>query len=119
VDRHGVEWPIEVVDPCAGPERQTVRQSLWAELETAIGCLHPGQRTALNLFYLDQMSIAEVAVLTGQSEAAVKMRLSRGRGALRTSLHAAGWTEDDAANLLSLFECGTQSEMVCVRSDQS
>lgn len=47
-------------------------------------------RTAVHLFYYEGYSVREISRMTGQSEAAVKKQLSRGREMLRTALKGAG-----------------------------
>ncbi len=44
------------------------------------------QRTAIHLYYYEELSVREIAELLRVTESAVKKRLSRGRQTLRTRL---------------------------------
>ena len=68
--------PVETLE--ASEVRRTVRAALHA--------LPHDQREALVLRYLEGRSIGEIQALTGLSSSAVKMRLKRGRDALRDPL---------------------------------
>lgn len=70
------ETPVEEADTPCTPE--TLRQTL-AELPAA-------HRECLVLFYLERKSGAEAAASLGISEAALRVRLHRARGALREKL---------------------------------
>lgn len=67
-----------VPDPLAG-------QPLLA----AVSCLPEAQRTVLHLHYYEGYDVKEIARLLGVTASAVKMRLKRGRDALRRE-----WGED-------------------------
>ena len=56
------------------------------DLERAIEALPEGYREAILLFYLCELSVAETAGRLGISREAVKVRLHRGRAALRARL---------------------------------
>lgn len=55
-------------------------------LHEAIDCLPPLQRTILTLYHLDEMPIAEIAVITGLAEGTIKSHLFRSRKQLRDAL---------------------------------
>ena len=55
-------------------------------LHRAIGLLNEGEKTCITLFYLEEMSIKEIAAVTEMSIGAIKTALSRGRNHLRTLL---------------------------------
>ena len=55
-------------------------------LHRAIDLLHEGEKTCITLFYLEEMSIKEIAAVTEMSTGAIKTALSRGRNHLRTFL---------------------------------
>ena len=57
-----------------------------AALHRAIGLLNEGEKTCITLFYLEEMSIKEIAAVTEMSTGAIKTALSRGRNHLRTLL---------------------------------
>ena len=57
-----------------------------AALHRALGLLNEGEKTSITLFYLEEMSIKEIAAVTEMSAGAIKTALSRGRNHLRTLL---------------------------------
>lgn len=63
-------------------EGQTANQ-----LHEAIDCLPPMQRTILTLYHLDEMSIGEIATITGLAEGTIKSHLFRSRKQLRDTLN--------------------------------
>jgi RNA polymerase sigma-70 factor, ECF subfamily len=66
-----------------GPEAALMRVEARGVLRGLVAQLHPEQREALLLRYLEQLSVAEVAVVMGRSEASVKGLLRRARATLR------------------------------------
>lgn len=75
----------------AAPE---FRSQISQELYEAVSSLPSKYRVTLQLYYYEDFSIREIAQLTGQSETAVKTRLSRGRGSVwqhRRSLCSRSW----------------------------
>ena len=52
----------------------------------AVLALPAKYRTAVHLYYYEELSVAEIAKITGKSESAVKSRLSRARAMLREAL---------------------------------
>ena len=62
-------------------------------LVDAVASLSPQQRAVVALFYLDDLSVAEVAVTMELSEGAVKYHLHQARERLRTI-----WTPHDGVN---------------------
>lgn len=73
-----------------GPETEVVEAASKDEagrrLARALQSLPRQQRAALSLFYLEQLSVAEVARSMGLSDGAVKFHLHQGRDALRVRL---------------------------------
>jgi RNA polymerase sigma-70 factor (ECF subfamily) len=67
------------VDPPAGNERSE-------QLAAALGELSPQQRATVVLFYLDGLSVAEVAEAIGTSPSTVKVHLHRARRQLGARL---------------------------------
>ena len=67
----------------AGPLRDPL---LRRRLHDALGKLQPALREAVLLYYVEDMTYAEMADLTGAGESALKMRVSRARRALREML---------------------------------
>jgi RNA polymerase sigma-70 factor (ECF subfamily) len=62
-----------------------------ASLARAIADLPPDQRATVALFYLDELSVAEIAAATGVPAGTVKTRLMHARAKLRAALKG----EDD------------------------
>jgi RNA polymerase sigma-70 factor, ECF subfamily len=78
------------VEPC-GPDReqplrQLLNEELSAEVQKAVASLPPLQREALVLFEYEELSLAEIALVTGTETGVVKSRLHRARGKLRQLL---------------------------------
>jgi RNA polymerase sigma factor (sigma-70 family) len=69
-------------------------ESAWADEETvrhlhgAIEALPPLQRTLLTLYYLEELSIPEIASITGEAVGTIKSHLFRSRLRLRLALEA-------------------------------
>jgi RNA polymerase sigma factor (sigma-70 family) len=72
------------------------------EVRLAIKALPTGQRTAVTLFYLADLSHAEIAALLGIPSGAVKSRLHKGRDRLRRTLLDL-WLEEHMTNQISDF----------------
>lgn len=70
----------------AGPEEAAEASWRKEKIRAALEALPPEQREALVLMYLQGCSVQEIEELTGASESAVKMRLKRGREAMRVRL---------------------------------
>lgn len=66
----------------------TIETELDASIVRAVGALSTQQRTAIALFYLTDLSVAQVADAMGLSEGAVKYHLHAAREALRPSLES-------------------------------
>jgi RNA polymerase sigma-70 factor (ECF subfamily) len=77
-ERGAVEPNPEMADPGAEIEARRLRE--------AIARLPPGQRSAIALFYLEEMSVAEVAVALDVPMGTVKTRLLHARHKLRDAL---------------------------------
>ena len=80
---HGGRVPRDVIDPAPTPEEIVVRDEVVASVVGAVGLLPSGQRDAVRLFYLDDLSYSEVAATLGIEVNAVKARLHRARRSLR------------------------------------
>lgn len=65
---------------------QVSDQQQHALLHAAINALPPLQRTLLTLYHLDEMSIGEIAGMTGLAEGTIKSHLFRSRHQLRQIL---------------------------------
>ncbi|HVC79461.1 MAG TPA: sigma factor-like helix-turn-helix DNA-binding protein, partial [Chloroflexota bacterium] len=65
------------------PEARIAEADLAASVQAAIAALPRGQRTAVRLFYLSELSSKETAALLGIAEGAVRTRLYKARSTLR------------------------------------
>lgn len=59
---------------------------MYQDLYLALATLPPKERSTIAMFYLNDYSIKEIAEITGTTEGAVKMHLSRGRDKLKSRL---------------------------------
>jgi RNA polymerase sigma-70 factor (ECF subfamily) len=82
------ELPETFADEAAN--RQTEPYGDPEALRHAMQQLPPGQRLALEMVKLREMSLKEAAASTGMSVAALKIAVHRGVGALRKALNAGG-----------------------------
>jgi RNA polymerase sigma-70 factor (ECF subfamily) len=82
LDHHG----RSLVDDGPGPEERAVAADVRARVRRALGRVPADQREALVLMYLQGYAVRDIARLTGASESAIKMRLKRGREALKLEL---------------------------------
>ncbi|MDT8342588.1 MAG: sigma-70 family RNA polymerase sigma factor [Longimicrobiales bacterium] len=69
-----------------GPEERAEGEWTRERVREALDGLPADQREALVLLYLEGRSVSEISEWTGASPSAVKMRLKRGRDALRVAL---------------------------------
>lgn len=69
-----------------GPDEQTEANWTKERVRAALDVVPPDQREALVLMYLRGHSVTEIEELTGVSRSAIKMRLKRGREALKRQL---------------------------------
>lgn len=69
-------------------EAAVADEDINARLHAAIDSLPPLQRTLLTLYHLDEMSIAEIAMVTGLAEGTIKSHLFRSRKQLRSILES-------------------------------
>ena len=76
VERLAGRAPTDVADPPGVP----------ADVLTTLSALPQQQRIALSLFYVEQLSVAEVAEAMRLSQGAVKYHLHAGREQLRTRM---------------------------------
>jgi RNA polymerase sigma-70 factor (ECF subfamily) len=84
--RQAPPMPEEAADQVAADESgadSADKEALLAALDRALNRLGPMERQTLTLFYLEDISINEVAHITGVPAGTVKSRLSRGRAQLR------------------------------------
>ena len=93
----------ELPDRQPGPEELAEAAELRERVRHAVAELPPGQRDAVLLFYLADLTQAETAATLGVQVSAVKTRLHKARANLRNQLHtsigdtmsvqAAGWID--------------------------
>jgi len=75
------------VEPVAGAEApETADPGVSARLQAALAALPQGQRAAVGLFYLEELSVAETAVALNVPAGTVKTRLMHARRTLRAVL---------------------------------
>ncbi len=72
----------------ASPERDLLKQEENAALESALLALPEKQRTAVYLYYIEEMPLPGVARVVGRSPAAVAALLHRARAAMRECMTA-------------------------------
>ncbi len=80
-----------------GPHERVEAASLRGRVRRALDVLPDDQREALILMYLQGYSVREIADLTDSSMSAVKMRLKRGRDALKDDLESSFLQEAEQA----------------------
>ena len=68
------------------PDEEAEAKWLRQQVRAALRGIAPEQREALVLMYLQGHSVSEIEELTGASSSAIKMRLKRGREALKAQL---------------------------------
>ncbi|MEZ4733648.1 MAG: DUF151 domain-containing protein [Caldilineaceae bacterium] len=88
--RHTVDWPAAadwlVDDGAVDPFTQLERQEEANLIQRAIGALSPKNQAATWLYYMEAMSVEEIAQTLNASPNAVKGRLFQARKQLRTEL---------------------------------
>lgn len=82
LEPHGSTLVSELPGPAEQMEANRARERVRAALDT----VPSDQREALVLMYLQGHSVTEIEEMTGASRSAIKMRLKRGREALRHEL---------------------------------
>ncbi len=68
------------------PDEQAETNSTRERVRVALDMVPAEQREALVLMYLQELSVSEIEAVTGASRSAIKMRLKRGREALKREL---------------------------------
>ena len=89
--RRGRVVYLEELEPLAGGREDPHYHELW----DAVLALPPEQRTAVVLFYYEDLSLREIARTLRVPEGTVKSRLSRGRERLRTLLSEVASEKED------------------------
>ena len=96
---HDGALPERIADERETPEARTLATERSIELARAIAALPPGQRDAIVLFHLADLSQATVAARLGTAPGAIRTRLHKGRARLRTQFGAA--EHDNQENTVS------------------
>ncbi|MDD6146157.1 MAG: sigma-70 family RNA polymerase sigma factor [Oscillospiraceae bacterium] len=78
--------PMEEISPSAAAEDTAPTADSRLSVRKAVESLRQPYRTVVTLFYYDNLSVSEIAKITGSSLASVKKQLSRAREMLRESL---------------------------------
>lgn len=86
-DRYRAPAPIDDWD---GADTTIADPIQWVDLERQLGCLGEIEREALVLFYLQEMSLADIAAVLDVPEGTVKSRLHRARLQLRDLMAGEG-----------------------------
>jgi len=81
-DEHG-DNPVEQVSDGFDLEAAYADDELRRHLYAAMESLPPLQRTVLTLYHLDELTIPEIASITGLAEGTIKSHLFRSRRQLR------------------------------------
>ena len=84
--------PIYYVNQLVFPSEES------AELFEAVMKLPVKYRVVIHLFYYEDYSVQEIADILKLSQSNVKVRLSRGRAALRDTLKEA-WNDDESGEV--------------------
>lgn len=80
--------PAEAVADAFDLEAVHDDEELASHLHRAVDALPAVQRTVLTLYHLDEMSIAEIVLITGLAEGTIKSHLFRARQRLRDALES-------------------------------
>ena len=103
-EAHAKAWLLRVTANCAADFHRAARRRQAEPLSeqvpapeepegdvlAAVCALPPKYRSAVHLFYYEELSVAEIAGILGLSRGAVKTRLSRARAMLRERLEGGG-----------------------------
>lgn len=85
-------WPgascpdLKSYDP--GPEEAAFQKEEKSQLLNAVLALPAKYRDVIHLFYYEELSVKEIAKVTGRAESTVTSQLTRGRELLRKALHS-------------------------------
>ena len=75
-----------VADEAENALETIIRKEEYRALYHALSLLNPAQKEIITLFYFEDLSIKDIALVTDKSEAVVKVTLFRGREALKKIL---------------------------------
>jgi RNA polymerase sigma-70 factor (ECF subfamily) len=77
-------------DQTGDPEATLLMKERQEDLQRLLVSLKPALRVPVVLFYIDGLSIREIAAVTGKSESSIKVSLHRARKLLKTELGREG-----------------------------
>jgi RNA polymerase sigma-70 factor (ECF subfamily) len=80
------ELDESIADKSESVLERIIRKEEYRALYHAISLLSPPHKEIITLFYFEDLSLKDIALITGKSEAAVKVTLFRGREALKKIL---------------------------------
>ena len=80
------ELDENIADKSESVLEKIIRKEEYRALYHAISLLTPSYKEAITLFYFEDLSIKDIALVTGKREAVVKVTLFRGREALKKIL---------------------------------
>lgn len=91
--RHQCDWQQEDADgsrqieaAAPGPEESAFQKEERRRLMGMVLALPAKYRDVIHLFYYEELSVKEIALITGRAESTVTSQLTRGREMLRKSL---------------------------------
>lgn len=87
--RVGVEHASSIADPTASPDTESVAREDRARIRAAVSLLPELYRVVIVLRYFNELTVEEVAQVTGRPASTVGVQLLRGRALLRSALEAA------------------------------
>jgi RNA polymerase sigma-70 factor (ECF subfamily) len=85
-----VEQASSIADPTATPDTESVAREDRARIRAAVSLLPELYRVVIVLRYFNDLSVDEIAHVTGRPASTVGVQLLRGRALLRSSLERAG-----------------------------
>jgi len=83
-----VEHASTIADPTASPDAESVAREDRARIRAAVSVLPELYRVVIVLRYFNELSVDEIAHVTGRPASTVGVQLLRGRALLRTTLGA-------------------------------
>ena len=86
--RRTSELDENLADESEGALDKIIRKEEYKALYHAVSVLNPSYKEAVTLFYFEDLSIRDIAMVTGKSETVVKVTLFRAREALKKILSA-------------------------------
>jgi RNA polymerase sigma-70 factor (ECF subfamily) len=85
-----VEHASAIADPKASPDTESVAREDRARIRAAVSTLPELYRVVIVLRYFNDLSVEEIAQVTGRPASTVGVQLLRGRALLRSSLEGVG-----------------------------